>query len=312
MTDRNKLLELSISCSNVNSNDENMFRISDTPESLLSNCDNMYPLTEEDLLYYLKDYDKVISFLYYTSLLPPDKRFFSFNELIKLSNLDLLMFFGYIIYYLLSRISFLFDFGIVLYELYSNLFMYFKDSEKSVFNLKFWDVTFLFLSLILQQIVSIIAIYVLNNKLTNKTSKIDIPIYFQVLSTCKIFVIVSSLSCAGFLYIIFSVFYNLSKNSFYNNFLSIIADYNVFMTIFIQGSILLFVLVDTHVSVSIVEDLLRAAKGKTLTMDKIYWARNEIERRVKSSLFINTSISIVSLMNIGRYYLFEGFIYIIT
>jgi hypothetical protein len=310
MTDKNmtvKLMELSsLTSSNNNNNNNNTVRISETPESLLSNFDNIYPLTKEDLLYNLKDYDRVISFLYYTSLLPPDNSKFSMNELKKLSIFNLLKFFGYIIYYILSRLSFYIDFYVIVYEVYAYFLNYFDNSEdlskKDYFIL--WVTIIEFTGLILQQGVSILSIYILNNKLRKKSAKMDIPFYFQVLPTCNKFIIISSLSCVVF------VFLSLYNLKIYHDYDSIMLDlilfgwilvyYNVFITIFIQGAILLFVLVDTHVSVSIVEDLLRSAKDKSLTMDKIYWARKEIERRVKSSFFITTIIVVVTFMNIGN------------
>jgi hypothetical protein len=309
MTDKNmtvKLMELSSLTSSSNNNNNDTVRISETPESLLSNFDNIYPLTKEDLLYNLKDYDGVISFLYYTSLLPPDNSKFSMNELKKLSIFNLLKFFGYIIYYLLSRLSFYMDFYVIFYELYAYSLYYFVSNDLTkINNFVYWNSTILYVGLILQQGVSILSIYILNNKLRKKSAKMDIPFYYQVLPTCNKFIIISSISCVAF---VFSSLYNYKSDDDLDNefmfdlilFGWILVLYNVFITIFIQGAILLFVLVDTHVSVSIVEDLLRSAKDKSLTMDKIYWARKEIERRVKSSFFITTIIVVVTFINIGN------------
>jgi hypothetical protein len=292
-----------IEFSNFNNKNTNEIRISETPESLLLNCDEAFSYTNDNLIDNLKGYEKVRYLLYITTLYPLELNKFSLSlvELKKLSNLEIINLFLYTLYWVYARLAVIVNFISLFFVI---IIMYFDtnfttlEKFKCDSNLTCAVAMNIELCVPVFELALVLATFIyINKRLMKKSHVADIPFYNKIVQLSHKYVIVSILiTIPLYLYFVISeTFLN------YNNFiLNTMNKFVYFITIFINGINMMFVVTDARVSYTIVEDLLKAAKDNTLTMDNIYWARNEIEKRIASSLYFNYSIVIISAFNVGK------------
>jgi hypothetical protein len=87
--------------------------------------------------------------------------------------------------------------------------------------------------------------------------------------------------------------------------------FNEIVVLLTQSVNVLFVIVDTRICSNLINELIVLAKDNSITLEHVNIVRNEINKRVRTSIKINTLLVLVSLINIIGAFgnIFSGFSY---
>lgn len=290
-------------------------RISETAPSLLLNVNTSNIITTNSLLDQLNhDYPDVIHFFHKMLIIPPgpNEKYYCIN-FIKFKGLSIYNKFKEIFYFIIfwySRISFINEF--ICLALTLNLCINClshissdecndnSDDTKKLESIDFYGFLITSVAFLCQKISAVASTILLIKRLNEKSSLIDIPFYYKNLNFCYYFLLLSFLSIFP---LVFVVIFNIFPTKIiqwlgYNVYNILLFVLNEVLTITVQTSNVLFILVDTDIITDIIQDLIAAAKAQTLSVKEVIWAREEIEDRIKKSFTITSIIIFGALVNV--------------